>query len=272
MKHRIIWGSIAVLGIIGILAGGRALYDVTSRPNAVSELMTRVVPNHVYQTYRYPYQLKITDPEATVYSAPAGTWGARALGTVKTLNLATAIVGQTRKDLNGNRTLGYVQFSQHGRSYWISVQKTRYRDLAALKGTNPQVEAAVAAGLSLIGKAKYVYGGGRNLTDIQHRHYDCSSFVRHCYAQAGVDIGPLSGTTTYTLLNQGTAVPFKAMRRGDLLFFSIKHANDHVGMYLGNNLFIEAVPSTDTHGVGISTLNQPDWRRYVNGTVRRMVA
>ncbi len=144
--------------------------------------------------------------------------GRSALGTVKTLNLATAIVGQTRKDLNGNRTLGYVQFSQHGRSYWISVQKTRYRDLAALKGTNPQVEAAVAAGLSLIGKAKYVYGGGRNLTDIQHRHYDCSSFVRHCYAQAGVDIGPLSGTTTYTLLNQGTAVPFKAMRRGDYYF------------------------------------------------------
>lgn len=272
MKRRVIWGTLLVVVVAAVLVGGRALSIATNKPNVVSSLTSKVVPNHVFQTYQYPYQLTVKNRDAALYSAPAGTFGARKLGTVRSLNVPTAITAKTRKDLNGQRADGYANFDHNGKSYWISVQDTQYRNLNALKGNNPKVEAAIAAGMALVGKAKYVYGGGRNMTDIQNKRYDCSSFVRHCYAQAGVNIGPLSGTTTFTLLNVGKPVAYKDMKRGDLLFFTIKRPNDHVGMYLGNNLFLEAVTSTDTHGVGISTLYQKNWRAHVNGTVRRMIS
>lgn len=44
-----------------------------------------------------------------------------------------------------------------------------------------------------IGNSTYVFGGGRNQSDITKGRFDCSSFVHWFFAQQGVDLGPLTG-------------------------------------------------------------------------------
>ncbi|MFJ2739649.1 C40 family peptidase [Streptomyces sp. NPDC087440] len=81
---------------------------------------------------------------------------------------------------------------------------------------------------------------------------DCSSLMQQAYAKAGV---PLT-RTTYTQVNEGKAVSPKALQPGDLIFSRGTAARpEHVGMYLGQGLVIEA-PRT-TKPVRITPLK--DW-------------
>ncbi|WP_034529295.1 C40 family peptidase [Secundilactobacillus oryzae] len=274
MHRKKFWGVlIGVVVVLGlILVGGRLLTDLMGKPTVVSEVSNKIAPNHVFQTYKYPYKLKVTNRKAKLYSGPQGTPGVRTFGSVKSLNLSNNIVGKQRKDLNNKRYEGYIQFSQHHHSYWISCQDVDFRDLNTLKSTNPQVEKAITTGLSLVGHSKYNLGGGRNLTDIQRKSFDCSSFIRYCYSKAGVDVGSLDSVTTFKLINEGTAVKFSNMQRGDIFFFSNakQGTNYHVAIYLGDNLFLHDAPTSDTHGVAVSTLYHKNWLSAVNGSVRRL--
>lgn len=182
-------------------------------------------------------------------------------------------MGESRKDLNNHKWKGYISFSQNGNQYWISAQNVRFRDLQQLKEANLKVETAISAGLKLVGKSKYDYGGGRTLSDVRHHQFDCSSFVRYCYSKAGVTLGSLDSVTTYSLVTMGTPVKFQNMKRGDIFFFtnSKGQVNSHVAIYLGQNLFLHDHGQSDTGGVGISTLNAPAWRKETNGIVRRLV-
>ncbi|MBB0246772.1 hypothetical protein FNQ90_22290 [Streptomyces alkaliphilus] len=66
---------------------------------------------------------------------------------------------------------------------------------------------------------------------------DCSSLVQQSYAKAGVELT----RTTYTQVNEGRAVSPSAMEPGDLIFNRGTAARpEHVGMYLGEGLVIEA--------------------------------
>ncbi|GAA2672576.1 C40 family peptidase [Streptomyces aculeolatus] len=66
---------------------------------------------------------------------------------------------------------------------------------------------------------------------------DCSSLMQQAYAHAGV---PLT-RTTYTQINEGKPVPRHRLRPGDLIFSRGTAARpEHVGMYLGQGLVIEA--------------------------------
>lgn len=69
-----------------------------------------------------------------------------------------------------------------------------------------------------------------------YRAFDCSGLMQYGFAQAGITIG----RTTYAQLENGTAVAVSAAQPGDLLFNSNKN---HVGMYLGNNQWIESPSS-----------------------------
>ncbi|MET8218784.1 C40 family peptidase [Streptomyces hirsutus] len=66
---------------------------------------------------------------------------------------------------------------------------------------------------------------------------DCSSLMQQAYAKAGIQLT----RTTYTQVNEGKAVSVKAMKPGDLIFSRGTAARpEHVGMYLGEGLVIEA--------------------------------
>ena len=160
----------------------------------------------------------------------------------------------------------------NGNYYWIRGKYLAF-NTAALKGHNKKIEAAIAAGMKLVGKSKYNWGGGRTSYDIRRHSFDCSSFVHYMYAKAGVRLGVASGCTTYSLIHMGKAVSASHMKRGDIFFFDDKEEgrNCHVALYLGNHLFIHDSPSADTGGVGVSSLQDPHWKSRFNYHVRRIV-
>ncbi|AME07300.1 NlpC/P60 family protein [Bacillus siamensis] len=130
------------------------------------------------------------------------------------------------------------------------------------------IEGAISVGSSLVGQSPYKFGGGRTQSDINNRIFDCSSFVRWAYANAGVNLGPVSGTSTDTLIGRGKAVSASDMKRGDLVFFDTYKTNGHVGIYLGNGTFLN---DNTSHGVSIDSMSNPYWKKVFNGNVRRVV-
>ncbi|MGW2137671.1 C40 family peptidase [Streptomyces sp. NPDC001773] len=70
---------------------------------------------------------------------------------------------------------------------------------------------------------------------------DCSSLMQQAYAHAGITLT----RTTYTQVNEGTAVSPAQLKPGDLIFSRGSAARpEHVGMYMGEGLVIEAPRTT----------------------------
>ncbi|MHB8063346.1 MAG: C40 family peptidase [Ruminiclostridium sp.] len=87
---------------------------------------------------------------------------------------------------------------------------------------------------------QYVYGGK------SPKGFDCSGFVGYVYKHFGIKLN----SSAASMYSDGTKVSKSALRAGDLLFFdaSSRKASgtiDHVGIYLGGDLFIHASSSND---------------------------
>lgn len=135
-------------------------------------------------------------------------------------------------------------------------------------GDNETIENAINAGMKWVGKSPYVWGGGRNQSDIDAGRFDCSSFVHYCYASAGIQLGDRASAVTFSMVNMGKGVSPSEMKRGDLIFFDTYTKNGHIAIYLGNGEFLH---DGTTHGVWINNLNEPYWTRTFNGNVRRII-
>ena len=79
----------------------------------------------------------------------------------------------------------------------------------------------------------YVYGGSTPEVG-----FDCSGLVQYVFKEAGISIS----RTTYTQYYDGVAVPsILTAKPGDVLLFGTDDKNPtHVGIYIGDNRFIEA--------------------------------
>ncbi|MEU7166627.1 NlpC/P60 family protein [Streptomyces morookaense] len=85
---------------------------------------------------------------------------------------------------------------------------------------------------------------------------DCSSLMQMAYHAAGVNIS----RTTYTQVNEGKAVSISSLKPGDLLFTRGTAAvPEHVGMYIGSGLIINAPKTGDV--VRITTL--ANWKPQI---------
>jgi cell wall-associated NlpC family hydrolase len=71
--------------------------------------------------------------------------------------------------------------------------------------------------------------------------FDCSGLVLYVYAKFGVSFP--HGATMQA--HMGTPVPFGKMEPADLVFFGSPSFYHHVGIYIGNGLFIEAPHTGD---------------------------
>jgi cell wall-associated NlpC family hydrolase len=93
---------------------------------------------------------------------------------------------------------------------------------------NTRAGRAVAFALSMLG-VPYVWGGA------SRRGVDCSGLVMLSWGAAGIGLPHYSGAqfadTVY--------VPAYAMKPGDLLFYG-RYGSEHVAMYIGRGLMIEA--------------------------------
>ncbi|GHF27364.1 lipoprotein [Streptomyces mashuensis] len=85
---------------------------------------------------------------------------------------------------------------------------------------------------------------------------DCSSLMQMAYHAAGVNIS----RTTYTQVNEGKAVSVGSLKPGDLLFTrGTPSVPEHVGMYIGSGLIINAPKTGDV--VRITTL--ANWKPQI---------
>ncbi|MGY3744278.1 GW dipeptide domain-containing protein [Oenococcus kitaharae] len=145
-----------------------------------------------------------------------------------------------------------------------------------LTSGNSQIERAISAGLSIVGKSPYLWGGGRNDWSVAERRFDCSSFVYWCYQQAGIVLGKRSIVVTWSLAEEGRPVSWDSMKRGDIFLMD---EYNHIGIYLGGGYFLHDSPNSPTGGVGISNLSDivnPDnfpytWEGIRDNCIRRIV-
>lgn len=83
--------------------------------------------------------------------------------------------------------------------------------------------------------------------------FDCSGFMQYVYAHFGVSLS----RTTFTQINEGTYVARENLQPGDLIFFGTESNPHHVGMYVGNNSYIQAPRTGDV--IKISALTRGDY-------------
>ncbi len=114
---------------------------------------------------------------------------------------------------------------------------------------NSSLQAQIVAYAKQFVGVPYVYGGNGPKT------FDCSGFTKYVYAHFGYNI---NRTASYQLDN-GVSVSKDQLQPGDLVFFrrpneDPKFRASHVGIYLGNDQFINA--SSNTMSVIIETLSK----------------
>jgi hypothetical protein len=117
-------------------------------------------------------------------------------------------------------------------------------------GYTPAIgEKAAKTAVSMVGRP-YKYRGD------SPAGFDCSGLVRYSYLAAGLDVPH----GTKELRNSTKPVVSKKMQKGDLLFFRENGKNySHVGISLGNNLFVHAPSSGQT--VRKDSLKDPYWKK-----------
>lgn len=100
--------------------------------------------------------------------------------------------------------------------------------------------------------------GGNSLLGI-----DCSAYVQKVYSIAGIELP----RTAREQFNEGKPVDKEELEVGDLVFFKTYASfPSHVGIYLGNNLFIHA--SSKSKRVTIDSLDAPYYAKRFIGAKR----
>ena len=150
---------------------------------------------------------------------------------------------------------------------WVKVKykgKTGYvydSYVSSVKGSGSNKNESDTNKSSVVSYAKtklgkpYVWGAqGPN-------SFDCSGFTSWVYRQHGISLS----RTAQAQSQGGKAVDRADLQPGDLVFFNTSGAGiSHVGMYVGNNNFIEAADS----GVKLTSLSSPYATRTYVGAKR----
>ena len=120
------------------------------------------------------------------------------------------------------------------------------------------VESTLDKALDLLG-IRYRWGGSKPETG-----FDCSGFVRHVFQEGiGLDL-PRSAREQS---KSGEPVAKDELQPGDLVFFNtMRRAFSHVGIYLGDNLFVHA-PRRGGR-VRVEDMSAGYWTKRFNGARR----
>jgi peptidoglycan DL-endopeptidase CwlO len=114
------------------------------------------------------------------------------------------------------------------------------------RGSVPISSNAVIAYASNFLGTPYLWGG------TTPSGFDCSGFTQYVYRHFGVSLG----RTTYDQINNGYAVSKDQLQPGDLVFFGTGSPT-HVGIYVGNGMYINAPHTGDV--VKIASVNRSDF-------------
>lgn len=103
---------------------------------------------------------------------------------------------------------------------------------------------------------KYLWGGTTK------KGVDCSALTRALYKEAFDYSLP---RISVEQVKKGKRVSYNNLKPGDLLYFRPLNRFNHVGIYIGNNKFIN---SSSTKGVTIGDLKSSYWKKYFKYGVR----
>lgn len=92
--------------------------------------------------------------------------------------------------------------------------------------------------------------------------FDCSGLVVSSYKQIGVSMP----RTSYTQCYAGYPVKSNELRPGDCLYFNITKSSGHVGMYIGDGLFVHAPKEGDV--VKVTSLRYGNYSKTICGARR----
>jgi cell wall-associated NlpC family hydrolase len=94
--------------------------------------------------------------------------------------------------------------------------------------------------------------------------FDCSGFVRYVFSES---LGLSLPHSAAAISQDGERVDKQELQPGDLVFFNtMRRAFSHVGIYLGNNMFVHAPRSGGR--VRIEDMGDRYWSRRYNGARR----
>lgn len=130
------------------------------------------------------------------------------------------------------------------------------RGLIGRYGVN--IQELIMKGLEFVG-VPYKFGGNSVESGL-----DCSGFVRLVFKESsGIDLPRTAAEQSQV----GTKVALSDLKPGDLVFFNtMRRANSHVGIYLGNNQFVHA-PRTGAE-ITVENMEQKYWQTRFNGARR----
>ncbi len=113
------------------------------------------------------------------------------------------------------------------------IQPRHYVAAAAPRRGGDAAERVINVGSKQLGK-KYRWGGENPLSG-----FDCSGLVQYSMKTGAGVVLPRTAADQYAV---STKVPAAQAMRGDLVFFNTSRRKriSHVGIYLGNNIFLHA--------------------------------
>lgn len=140
-----------------------------------------------------------------------------------------------------------------------SSKSPKYFRLGKSTGTplpSSKADAVIATAKQYIG-VPYLWGG------TTPKGFDCSGFVQYVFAKNGISLN----RTADTQVKNGYAVSKANLKPGDLVFFqnTYKVGVSHVGIYIGNNQFIQA---SSSKGIVISNLYSSYYVEHYYGARR----
>ncbi|MBP9741904.1 MAG: C40 family peptidase [Burkholderiales bacterium] len=131
------------------------------------------------------------------------------------------------------------------------------KEVAVGQDSQDMIGSMLLQSVSLIG-IPYKWGG-----NTPQQGMDCSGFIRYVFKKSlGINLPRTAGE----MAKVGKRVSIDELEPGDLIFFNTKRGyNTHMGMYIGNNKFIQA-PHTGAD-IQVTELNS-SWRSKINGAKR----
>lgn len=131
------------------------------------------------------------------------------------------------------------------------------KEVAVGRDSQDMIGSMLLQSVSLIG-IPYKWGG-----NTPQQGMDCSGFIRYVFKKS---LGINLPRTASEMAKVGKRVSIDELEPGDLIFFNTKRGyNTHMGMYIGNNKFIQA-PHTGAD-IQVTELNSA-WRAKINGAKR----
>ncbi len=146
----------------------------------------------------------------------------------------------------------------------ISVKSIRNKDITVDYSAETLAPAVSTVGRKLqmeFEKCRgipYKYGG------TTYKAFDCSGFVQNTFRKILKIQLPRSSSA---MLNVGVKVRRSDLEIGDLVFFRPKRRYRHVGIYMGDDMFIHV---SSSQGVTKTSLNSSYWKRCYH-TARRVL-